>query len=112
MGDSNGRDLPTGRVLGAGGVAAAIGTLLWASLDTARHESATALDVAAQHGQEIQDLRVTHREMWTDLARVRAQAELGGRFTREDGERLEALVIRLRARVERLEQRGLTIEGD
>ena len=105
MAADNGREPTVGRLLGASGLGVAALTLAWTSLESARHEAKTALDVAAQHGSEINGLRDVHRDIWADLARLRAQADIGGRFTQEDGERLEVQIERLRARVERLESR-------
>ena len=98
--------LPSGKLLGTSGLVIAFSTLMWSQIETARSQANTAVEVAAQHGQELNDLRTAQREIWAEVARLQAQAQVGGRFTSEDGDKLEARLDRLRARIERIEDRN------
>lgn len=100
---SNGA-LLSGKNFGIGGVTLAAVTLAWTTIDTARQEARTALQVQAQHGDEFNAIRADIRELVSEHARLRAQLDLGGRFTREDGDRMDARIERLMGRVERMER--------
>lgn len=95
----NGR---AGQILGGGGLGAAVlMAAVWQvdslrdAIRVAQKEAETAIQVAAQHGAEFNEVRRSIRELQGEIADLRAQANLGGRFTREDGDRLERWIRRL-----------------
>ncbi len=88
----------------AAAVLIAFGSLLWTHVGTVGENAKIAIDVARQHGREIQALREAIAQLHREIAGLQAQIALGGRFTREDGDRLENRMDRLQNDVDRVER--------
>lgn len=101
----NGRMI--GAWTGAGGVIVAGATLLMSQIDSAKHDAEAAIEVAVQHGEELNTIRSQLNGFIQQVADIRAQMNLGGRFTRADGDRLDARLRRLEERLDRLERVNL-----
>lgn len=73
----------------------AFGSLMWSHLETVDKNAEIAIDIARQHGQELLAVRQQLEQHTMALAELRAQHSLGGRFTREDGDRMQKRLDRL-----------------
>lgn len=90
----------------AAAVLVAFGSILWSHIETVKNNANIAIDVAGQHGQELLAVRSQLEQHTMALAELRAQLNLGGRFTRADGDRLEKRLERLDAAIDALEHDG------
>lgn len=94
-----------GRWIGGGGALTALLTLAAWQIDTARTEAKSAIQVAVQHGEEFVDVRHRMNNIEARVATNEAQMKIGGRFTRDDGNRLQQQIDAAMARIRELEQR-------
>ena len=92
-------------------------TLFWSQmqalenkLEVAKREGATALEVVKQHGEEFNDRRRVESELRAQIANISAQMNLGGRFTRKDGEDLRKEIVEMRRLMFELEREIARIE--
>jgi len=79
----------------AAAVLVAFASILWSHMESVKQSAEIAIDVAGQHGQELLAVRQHLEQHAMALAELRAQLNLGGRFTRADGDRLEKRLERL-----------------
>lgn len=102
-GKSNG-SLLNGRTVGVSGLSGGLVIAAVSMFNTLQKDVGIAIDVAKQHGQEFVDVRSDIREVEKTLAELTAKMNLGGRFTRDDGDRLQLHVEALRNRVDSVEK--------
>jgi len=89
----------------AGSLIFAAGTVVWKHIDAVATSASIALQVARDHGTELETIRQRHEAVTMQMADLRAQLSLGRRFTSEDGEKLQRMIDRLSGRVDRIDDR-------
>jgi len=106
MGESTGN----GKAIGisatvAGSLIIGVGSLLWSHIEAVAQSASIALEVARDHGAELETIRQRHEAITMQLSDLRAQLSIGRRFTGEDGDKLDLRIDRLSDRLDRLEDR-------
>ena len=103
-GTSNGKTIGISATV-AGGLITVFGSVLWGNIDAAKTAAGVALEVARDHGTELETIRQRHGAITMQLSDLRAQLSLGRRFTAEDGEKIGIRIDRLSSRLDRLDDR-------
>lgn len=102
MAEVNGKTVGISVTAVASSVLVAFGSLVWSHVSTVRKSAEIALQVAKDHGTELEAIRAKDEQIVMKLAELSAQISLGGRFTSQDGDRLRAQMDRIQAEVDRL----------